>query len=350
MGLDGDVVAEVDAALDLYHHLQPVNADEERAAFMDAVADDDTYNPSYRYPGFEEEDAVRNRLEALDDAAETRLEGSVVTALRSRLRIITAIGDQEITAASRQHYGSPVSELVGAAEEQFVPPGDDRERTVQAGTVTAAFNALFDRLDMDYTASRGDNDIIRSSPHEARILVPREKSYTVDAAKRLLVHESTHAVRAVNGRASGNPALVYGTTGYEAAEEGLATFNEAALDVLQVSLPKITARVLAVDRSDRSFHALYQSMRDLGLDARAAFVRTYRVKRGLRDTSEAGGFIKDHIYFDGYRQISEDPALADRLYRGKTGFDDVDAVDTEPQISRPEHITACTAVGEELLA
>ncbi|MFB6294727.1 MAG: tyrosine/phenylalanine carboxypeptidase domain-containing protein [Candidatus Nanohaloarchaea archaeon] len=348
MALPADTVADLDATLDLYHYLQPVNTAEERERFMDAVEDGEPYAPSYEYPGFDHDD-VAAALEELEQAAETRLEEQVVAGLRSRHRMITAIGTADITAASREHYGAPSESMFAAAREQFTAPDRDGEATVESRVVRDAFNAVFDHLGVDYTAALGDNDIIRNSPHESRILVPQDKSYTADAAARLLVHESTHAVRTVNGRAAGQPALVYGTAGYEIAEEGLATFNEAAMDVLHVSLPKITARVLAVDRIGDGFHDVYQAMRDLGLDRRAAYIRAYRVKRGIRDTSQPGGFVKDHIYFQGYQKIADRPDLADELYAGKIGFDDVESVAANPVVTRDEHIDACTAVAAERL-
>ncbi len=349
MALPQDTVADLDAMLDLYHYLQPVNAAEEREQFMAAVEDGRTYTPSYRYRDFDQDEEVAGALAELEDSAETVLEERLVAGLRSRHRMIAAIGTGELTAMSGEHYGSPSTDLVAAARDQFTPPDDTGTESIQSEVVTEAFNALFDRLGVDYAASMGDNEIIRNSPHESRILVPQDKSYTVDGAKRLLVHESTHAVRAVNGRATGTTALMYGTAGYEAAEEGLATFNEAAMDVLHVSLPKITARVLAVDRIGDGFHDLYQAMRDLGLDGRAAYIRTYRVKRGIPDTAQPGGFVKDHIYFQGYRRIAENPAVADALYTGKIGFDDVDSVSSGTAISRENHITACETVNQDYL-
>ncbi|MDY6769446.1 MAG: hypothetical protein SVU88_00570, partial [Candidatus Nanohaloarchaea archaeon] len=81
-----------------------------------------------------------------------------------------------------------------------------------------------------------------------------------------------------------------------------------------------------------------------------AFIRAYRVKRGLQDTSRPGGFIKDHIYFQGYRRLEQEPGLAADLYAGKLGFDDVGLVDAAPRITRERHLAACERVAERLLA
>ncbi|MDY6766134.1 MAG: hypothetical protein SVW77_02095, partial [Candidatus Nanohaloarchaea archaeon] len=189
MAVDPETVREVDAALDLYQYLQPVNAAEERERFLDAVDDGESYNPSYEYRSFDRSDAVQTALERLTETAETRLEERLVAGLRSRCRMVSAIGTPDITAASEHHYGAPRPDLVAAARELFTPPSEHGEASTGAETVVAMFNTLFDRLDVDYEAAAGDNDIIRNNPGASRILVPQGKSYSVAAAKRLLVHE-----------------------------------------------------------------------------------------------------------------------------------------------------------------
>lgn len=335
--------------LDLFHYLEPVNSEEERERFLAAVEEDRAYNPSYTYRDVPHLDEARQLLDRLDDAADGTLEQRMVDGLRGRLRMIEAIGSAAVTERSREHYGSPDDSLVAAARERFQQPAGEAADVIDGEQLLAAFEALFDELGVSYGCDLVAADIIRNNPREKRILVPENKTYTRDSAKRLLVHESTHSVRTVNGLAAGALPLVYGTQGYEVAEEGLATFNEQELGVFANTVPRITARVVAVAAADESFHALYQEMRDLGLDRRTAFIRAYRVKRGLQDTSQPGGFIKDHIYFQGYSRITDSPALADQLYAGKVGFDDVAAVDSVPSVSRDDHIAACERVAADIL-
>ncbi|MDY6768643.1 MAG: DUF1704 domain-containing protein [Candidatus Nanohaloarchaea archaeon] len=348
MAVSQDAVEQLSEHLDLFHYLQPVNAEEERERFFTAVDDGDTYNPSYQYRGFSDGGVCRELLTEIEDAAEGRLEESMAASLRSRLRMIEAIGSDEITERSAAHYGRPDAALVDAARDQFEPPADGGGGEVDAAALQAAFTALFDTLDVSYGCETGDTSIIRNDPQAKRIIVPADKEYGVTAAKRLLVHESTHSVRTVNGMETGELPLIYGTEGYEVAEEGIATFNERDVGVFEDTLPRITARVIAVDAAGQSFSSLYKTMRDLGLDQRTAFIRTYRVKRGLEDTARPGGFIKDHIYFQGCSTLTDDPTLADRLYAGKVAFDAVDSTTGDPRISRKAHLSAYEAATEQL--
>ncbi|MFB6076796.1 MAG: tyrosine/phenylalanine carboxypeptidase domain-containing protein, partial [Candidatus Nanohaloarchaea archaeon] len=258
--MDDDLVREVLDQLDLYGFLRPTNYEEERDRFLDAVADGEAYSPRYTYSVPVDAGEIAGMIDRLavdGDALGERL----AAALRGRLNLVTAIGSGDITAASTEVYGRPDDGVVAAARDRFHPPRDAADRSVAAGDLIEAVNRLFDRLNVDYGAETGSET--RNDPAHRRIVVA-DHAYTPRQARRLLVHESTHAVRAVNGIDAGHPALVYGTAGYETMEEGLATFNEEAVGVFEDSVPRITARVIAVDAADRSFHGLYREMRELG--------------------------------------------------------------------------------------
>lgn len=334
---------QVEAALDhldLYAQLYPENYTEEKERFFDVVADGDVYNPQYTYSDFTP-DAARPLLDTLSANAETALQKQLVKQLRGRQRLMDAIGGPAITDASEAVYGAPDDDLVAAAQEQFQPhPDDGGDNSITAEVLQDAYAVLFGALDMDYTCRLVEAETIRNDPHDRAILIPQDGTYGVMQAKRVLIHESTHSVRTYNGIEHGDPALIYGTDGYAVAEEGLPTFNEDAVGVFADTRPRITSRVIAVAAADKPFHDLYRQMRDLGLSQRLAFIRTYRVKRGLADTGKPGGFIKDHIYFQGYSTLQEQPDLAEQLYVGKIGFSECDAVDAEPVIPRDRHLAA----------
>ncbi|MDY6776531.1 MAG: DUF1704 domain-containing protein [Candidatus Nanohaloarchaea archaeon] len=349
MSLPRNTLERLSEILDLYHYLQPANLDEERERFLSSVEEGGEYNPEYEYRSFGEAAEARQLLEDLDSEAETRIEESVVASLTGKLRMIEAIGSEEITRVSRSYYGDPSQELVDAARRKISTGTEHGEEEVDGSRLSQAFDSLFEELDVDYGCEISPVNIIRNSPRKKRILIPSGKRYSRKAAKRLLIHESTHSIRTVNGLRKDDPALIYGTEGYEIVEEGLPTFNEEEVGVFADTLPKITARVIAVDSSRDSFHELYRRMRDLGLDRRASYVRAYRVKRGLRDTSQTGGFIKDHIYFQGYRYLSENPGAAEKLYVGKIGPEDLEDVEASPEVTRKEHISAYNRVVRDTL-
>lgn len=342
--------------LDFYEYLYPVNYEEEKKAFFNHLEDSKAYNPQYRYknPTAKELNTAAHLIqdirEELDDSL---LSQRFVTGLKARKRIVEVIGSPAITEVSKDVYGVPDQETVEKAEELLDPAmATEEEKTIPAETLRQAYMVLFERLDMDYSCQLVDAEVIRNHPRRRSILLPKNGAYGVTQAKRVLIHESTHSVRTHNGVETNEAALVYGTKGYETAEEGLPTFNEKEVGVFSDTLPRITSRVIAIDAADESFSDLYWTMRDHGLSERLAFIRTYRVKRGLEDTAMPGGFIKDHIYFEGFSRLEDRPELADALYIGKTSFEDMDTLpdiaDMTPAISRDQHLHAYQHAAELL--
>jgi hypothetical protein len=128
---------------------------------------------------------------------------------------------------------------------------------------------------------------------------------SVDGLVRLAVHEiGTHAFRSVNAR-RGPRILHLRLPGHTATEEGLAVWHEQTLAGVKTLDPRFALRVLAVHR------ALTGGFTDVVADLlpytglRTAFDVAVRVKRGLTDTSAAGGYCKDHAYLAGYRMIRD---------------------------------------------
>lgn len=126
-----------------------------------------------------------------------------------------------------------------------------------------------------------------------------------DELVALITHEvGTHVFRWVNACRVAR-VLSVRLSGATGTEEGLAVWNEQRAVAGNTLDPRFALRVVAVDAALRgSFvdvvHALlpYTSVGD-------AFDVATRVKRGLVDTAEPGGFIKDHVYMAGYRMVRE---------------------------------------------
>ncbi len=336
--------------LDFYDYLYPLNYEEEKAGFFNNVEENREYNPRFEYRTFTPKDQNRAARLIQDIKAalgDDLLADRFVAGLKGRKRIIEAIGSTDITGVSREIYGFPDAAMVEEADNLLNPkhiPDDEDGPRLSAEQLREVYHNMFDLLGMDYDCTLVEAEAIRNHPRKRTIMIPENGEYGIMQAKRVLIHESTHSVRTHNGIEQNNAALIYGTQGYQVAEEGLPTFNESQVGVFDDTLPRITSRVIAINNADLPFFDLYQMMREKGLDQRLAFIRTYRVKRGLQDTAQPGGFIKDHIYFQGYSILKNRPELADALYIGKVSVEDMDTVpelqDRSPAIPRSQHLEA----------
>jgi hypothetical protein len=151
-------------------------------------------------------------------------------------------------------------------------------------------------------------------------------------------HEiDTHILRQVNYRQQiwFKQKNRYGLGPHLRTEEGLALINELTSNHSKLAY-KSALNYLAVDLALKNdfvsvFHFFYQTWHD----ADRAWLWTTKKKRGLTDTSQAGGYTKDLVYFEGFLQVlwflhthHYDPTA---LYVGKISHTDLKKIRSLPQ-------------------
>jgi hypothetical protein len=119
--------------------------------------------------------------------------------------------------------------------------------------------------------------------------------------------------------------------GYLPTEEGLAALHEKKAGCLTNNrLRRFAGRVIAVSMALKgSFRDVFNELCKF-FPPKEAFEMTVRVKRGLKDTSAAGGFIKDHVYLEGKLALEEFIAKGKDitpLYAGKIGLEQIGMVE-----------------------
>lgn len=152
--------------------------------------------------------------------------------------------------------------------------------------------------------------------------------YSLEQMKRLVVHEvDTHVLRAVNGASQPYRIFSVGAVpSYLMTEEGLAVISEERMGYIDLPRTRMfAARVIAATRAASGpFADVYAELLDHGLYPDEAFVTAKRVKRGLGDTANPGGFVKDQAYLWG-RLLVEDYIVRggdlSRLYVGKVALE-----------------------------
>lgn len=133
--------------------------------------------------------------------------------------------------------------------------------------------------------------------------------------ERLIVHEiESHVLQSMNIYSKNNPlqkisgyadTLLYG--------EGIAVYNEFYTGTItREAYDTYYYRLKAVERLNKPFREIYDYLSS-HLPSKKAFVMTYRVKRGMKDTKQPGGFHKDALYLLGYKTIHDYISQGSRL-------------------------------------
>jgi len=122
---------------------------------------------------------------------------------------------------------------------------------------------------------------------------------------RLIVHEiESHVIQTENMKRTNSPLVeLYKYGNMNLYSEGLAVYNEIMTKKITPSAYEMYFnRIKAVRLLHKSFREIFETLvKDLPMYR--AYIMTYRVKRGLRETKEAGGFPKDASYLLGFHEI-----------------------------------------------
>jgi hypothetical protein len=155
------------------------------------------------------------------------------------------------------------------------------------------------------------------------VIVDRKNKYTIRAGfgkmyvgsdvkrneqnvVRLIVHEiESHILQKQNLQA-GSP-LLFLRTQYdrELYAEGMAIYNEVSTGTITQSAYELYLhRIKAVSLYHLSFRDMYDYLSNR-MDNNKALITTFRVKRGMGDTSKPGGWPKDAAYLLGYKAVND---------------------------------------------
>ena len=147
---------------------------------------------------------------------------------------------------------------------------------------------------------------------------------------QILIHElGVHYRRNVNHLKNFGPLPKTLTTPQRKTEEGLAQYMTDKLSQNRYSFYLACLKYLLVDLAQKSsFSEVYAfAMKHLQNEKRA-FNSTLRVKRGLTDTAQPGGYTKDLVYLEGYVEIENWVAQngfdEEKLFQGKLSLEEID--------------------------
>lgn len=304
-------LAAIDSAFDFLLAVTPVNSE---AAWEEFCASGRTRAPVLHYrllevdPPLLKRELYRLPLERLEDPVLAQLLHDKRRELDRQLGMLEDRDTSRFLYGSLQLYGgvedallADALDILGAVAKVATPGGP---RCDARGFVARARAELeYYRMTLPGLATRIEirDDLASLMVSHGNMLVPARLDVAAHRVEPLLQHElGTHVVTHANGAAQPLRVLASGLAGYEALQEGLATFVEFLVGGLDAErLRLIAARVVAVRRliEGVAFPAVVEELADqYGFAPRTAFSIVVRVFR-------AGGLTKDAIYLRGLVQL-----------------------------------------------
>lgn len=322
----------------------PTNLEHEKEKFFNS----DIYEPQFEYRRIKNSNAqILKELSSLKTISDVdpRISDFYIELIASKEeshRLMSAVGNNELVSEISYHRYGKTSPLLFRNVSRVLRnrvsgynlvkyPSRQEDQMLGYEEIERVFNTVFDSFGIEGWEVKPSKGI---SSNGAKVGI-KSKWVLLDPnitrskfrLRKTLVHEvGTHVLRAVNGEQTGFEALSRANLpSYLDIEEGLATWNEESMNLLTKKwLKSKAAMAWAIYIGEKmTFRQLYSSLLGV-LPQKSAFKTTYRVKRGLEDTSYPGIYTKDIVYFRGYRRVKKklekDKSMYEKLYTGKIDF------------------------------
>jgi len=323
--------------IDLTKDISPINLKEEKSRFIECLNKGQVTNPIFKYEKTENINKIgvlqkfRDKFEMLNHS----FSKFYIKKINREIDWIINFGKRDVNFEEWLSflYGMPSNNEIESAKcliKEVCPIIDD---AIPRFSPTCVKKKLEDVIINHYGFHNWDivieSMVAKMAVNHLRrkIRINENVQFTENEINRLIIHEiGTHVLRGENGQKQYYLLFQYGFPDYLETEEGLAIYSEEKNNLRRDSdIMKYCIRLLACDLCHKmSFSDLFQYINQY-FDIDTSFDVSVRIKRGLIDTSEFGGYTKDQVYYNGYlkvRELSKD--ILKKLYIGKVGISDLD--------------------------
>lgn len=199
-----------------------------------------------------------------------------------------------------------------------------------------------------------DNYISKASTFKNQLKIRSALDFEANSFQAILYHEvGTHVLRRINyvQQPFYNQKKKLGFSEYLVTEEGLASLHSLLAKKFKLDYYHALTYMMQAYSQDHSFVETYHYLLTYLLDPERTWNMTSKLKRGVYNTAEGGGFTKSYIYLEGeirvWKYLIKTNFNLTDLYRGKIDVADVDRAKEmnphfDPQlphfyIENPEH-------------
>lgn len=311
--------------------LTPINDATEQKKFLDEYSAKRVYNPQFEYKKKEKSIA---KAETLLYMIKSKNSSKIHDNLLNKLSLLLEFS-QKINTSEKLvfPYGVPDKEMVSLAK--IMIPKEKalkQDRTVFAKDAKKIFIEKLKEYNIyDWKIVIKKNLTAKADINSSKKTISlKHRKYSYSEINNLLSHEiDVHVLRAHNGYKNKNSLYSTGTANYLKTEEGLAIMMEQLSGNYNSQRFKFfAARMIAANMAiTKSFYEIFDTLvKKYSLSKHNSYIITKRVKRGLTDTSKPGGFIKDHVYFEGFymiRKFMQSGGDIRPLFVGKISLDEI---------------------------
>ncbi|MEK7528145.1 MAG: tyrosine/phenylalanine carboxypeptidase domain-containing protein [Patescibacteria group bacterium] len=342
-------ITDIESHIKLLSRIRPINLVSERRKFFEHTS----HSPIFRYKPFPFQSVVlKKNLHAIktDRTPLGMIFQHKIDELMLKLSLIEAIGDAKLfTSLSEDLYGKITSSILTKARNRRkfhsmplptslqIYDAEEAKKILQQVFQKYGLKrwrvAIKQSLVTDCTAGKRNTLFLRKAARFSRFKI-----------ERLIAHEiETHIFTAENGKLQPYKIFNMGLAQYLETQEGLAIFAQEQKREVPITIHGWSAiSVLATAAAcSGSFSDVYHKLINEGLPPKKAFRLTARIKRGLCDTSEAGAFTKELIYFSGAEKISNFAHGASditKLFIGKVAVKDLPFISKIPHLEPPKYL------------
>jgi hypothetical protein len=338
--------SEIASAINMVDSVTPLNDYSEKQKFMKKYKEKEVYNPLYNY---------KKRIISVK-----RIESKIST-IKSKEKIYQNLKENFLKKTSFlkflgnedsepvQIYDPPSKEIYEKAQVLMNSKKFPKQtRNIDSKKARVVFQEQLNSSGLKSWNVELRKKTIANASVDAlkKKLILKRRNFSFREIKALINHEiETHVFRSANGYLQKFKILgSIGTTNYLKTEEGLATVMEELNGTHNpVRLKFFYARHIASYLAQsKSFYEIFKVLHErYNLSLNNAYLITKRVKRGLTDTSRPGGFIKDHLYFEGKEMIEKyikDGKPLIPLFSGKFDIEDYDML--KSKLKPPKYVPA----------
>ncbi len=328
---------QIDNKIKLLYHLRPKNLESERKKFLK----DFKNNPQFEYPKLSfdplELTVELEKIET-DNSPLGRIFADKKREISKKITLLESIDEERFTNISIDLFGKPEKSDLDYCEKHIREI--DIAHLKQEGSIysskeaTEEFEKVFDYYGLKNWKVKIKENMVADcvAGKNNRLFVKEDATFSSERIQSLIVHEiETHILTAENGKMQPYEIFNRGLANYLITQEGLAMYNvEKQRHISFKQNYKAMAHVIAINAAlSGSFVDSFEAVLNLGLPVEQAFRSALKAKRGFCDTSKAGAFTKDYIYFKGYGEIKEfveDGGDIADLYIGKLNLHDLKTV------------------------